>query len=258
MSEPVMHTDSPGPPRVRSTPATSSKRRRALLEIAVIATFYFAYSAVRNGFGSGAVDPEIALRNAHSLVEMERSIGLFFEPSLQTQFIDHRWFIWTMNVFYGTFHFIVTPAVLAWMFVRHPARYRVWRNALAFTTAIAIVGFSLFPVMPPRLLADCGPLGGCSGPVFVDTIAQVGGLWSFDSGLIQSVSNQYAAVPSLHIAWALWCAIVLWPRVRSWPGRALALVYPIATLFATLVTANHFWIDAVFGAFALAVGMSMA
>lgn len=235
-----------------------SRWRHASIEVATILTFYVAYSAVRNVFGSGAVDPAVALRNAQWLIDVERSIGLFFEPDLQEVFLHHRGIIWTLNVFYGTFHFIVTIGVLTWMFVRYPLPYRFWRNVLALTTGLAIIGFSLFPVMPPRLLADCGPLGGCSGPKMVDTIAEVGGLWSFDSGVMQSVSNQYAAVPSLHVAWALWCAIVLFPRVRSWYGRALLVAYPVFTSMATFITGNHFWLDAVLGAVTLGIGLGIA
>jgi hypothetical protein len=100
--------------------------------------------------------------------------------------------------------------------------------------------------MPPRLLpASYG---------FVDTLAKVGGLWSFDSGTMKAVSNQYAAMPSLHFGWSSWCLFVLWPATegRTW-ARVLLVAYPLATLFAIVVTANHFWLDAVGGATVLAV-----
>jgi hypothetical protein len=82
----------------------------------------------------------------------------------------------------------------------------------------------------------------------------VGGLWSFDSGTMQSISNQYAAMPSLHFAWATWCCLALLPTVRSRLLRILLVVYPWLTLFAVVVTANHYWLDAAGGASVLLVG----
>ncbi|MGI9613113.1 MAG: phosphatase PAP2 family protein [Acidimicrobiales bacterium] len=236
-----------------------SPGRRVAVELATIGAFYLAYSAARNRFGSASVPPDVAFENAHRIIGMERSAGLFFETELQAFFLGWQPFVWSLNVFYGTFHFVVTGATLAWLFMRLPYQYRRWRNTLAATTAFAIIGFSLFPVMPPRLLADCGLYGACAGPPMVDTIAEIGGLWTFNSGAMESVSNQYAAVPSLHIAWSLWCTAVVvsrWPRRR---GRVVAAVsYPLVTLLAVLVTANHYWLDAVFGALTLAGGAAAA
>ncbi|MDH3682889.1 MAG: phosphatase PAP2 family protein [Acidimicrobiia bacterium] len=235
-----------------------ARARRVAGELAVIGAFYLAYSAARNMFGSANVAPHVAFENAHNIIGIERSAGLFFETELQALFLGWQPVVWSLNVFYGTFHFVVTGATLAWLFLRLPDYYRRWRNTLGATTALAIIGFSLFPVMPPRLLADCGPYGACAGPELVDTIAEIGGLWTFDSGAMESVSNQYAAVPSLHIAWSLWCTAVvvsLWPR--RW-GRVVAASYPLITLLAVLVTANHYWLDAVFGALALIGGVAVA
>ncbi len=235
-----------------------TRARRVAAELAFIGVFYLAYSATRNRFGSAFVSPSVAYDNAHTIIAMERSVGLFFETELQTFFLGWRPFIWSLNVFYGTFHFIVTGATLAWLFLKLPDQYRRWRNTLAATTALGIVGFSLFPVMPPRLLADCGAYGACAGPALVDTIAEVGGLWTFDSQAMESVSNQYAAVPSLHIAWSLWCAAVVLSRRPGRWVRVAAMAYPIVTLFAVVVTANHYWLDAVFGGLVLAAGAAVA
>ncbi len=235
-----------------------NQRWRLATEIATIAVFYVAYSAVRNSFGSAEVDPADALRNAQHIIDIERSVGLFFEGPLQDLVIGAEWFVWLLNVFYGTFHFAVTIGALAWAFFRLPDQYRRWRNTLAATTGLAIIGFSLFPVMPPRLLADCGVYGGCSGSGMVDTVAEFGGLWSFDSGAMESVSNQYAAVPSLHMAWALWCALLLVPRISNRPGRALMIGYPIVTFVTILITANHYWLDAVLGLATLGAGALIA
>ena len=126
---------------------------------------------------------------------------------------------------------------------------------LGATTALAIVGFSLFPLMPPRLLDAGGLYGGARLEAeqgiepfgFVDTLEANGGPWSFDSGAMQKVSNQYAAMPSLHIAWSTWCALVMWQLTRRRWARALIVAYPLMTLFGIVVTANHFFLDAVGG-----------
>lgn len=236
----------------------SSQTHRVIVELAIVGVFYFGYSAVRNRFGSASVAPATAFENARGIIQLERSVGLFFEQELQALALNWRPLVWLLNVFYGTFHFVVTGGTLAWLFIRLPADYRRWRNTLATTTALAIVGFSVFPVMPPRLLADCGPYGACAGPRLVDTIAEIGGLWTFDSAAIESMSNQYAAVPSLHFAWSLWCAAAVVSRCRRRWGQAIAASYPIVTLFVVVVTANHYWVDAVLGALTLVVGAAVA
>jgi hypothetical protein len=134
--------------------------------------------------------------------------------------------------------------------------------------------------MPPRLLdAPCpGPNGGFGGACiasplrdtgadgiagteddgtfgFVDTLPEYGGgLWTFESDTMNSISNQYAAMPSLHIGWASWCAFAMWPLLRRRWTKAAVLLYPAATLFCIVVTGNHYWIDGVGGQVALGIG----
>ena len=99
--------------------------------------------------------------------------------------------------------------------------------------------------------SDLRPEGGFG---FVDTLAEYGGPWSFDSDTMASISNQYAAMPSLHIGWSTWCALAVWPLLRRRWTRALVLLYPLATLFCIVVTANHYWMDGVGGLLAFGVG----
>ena len=107
--------------------------------------------------------------------------------------------------------------------------------------------------MPPRLLAEHGVHYG-----FVDTLERYGSLWSFDSGTMQKISNQYAAMPSLHFAWSMWSCLVLFPVLRHRWAKALAVAYPAATLFAIVITGNHYIIDAAGGAAVLGVGYVLA
>lgn len=212
----------------------------------LILAFYVVYSVVRNSQGSAVVSEARALRNALQVIRWEKVVGIYHEEAVQEAFLDWNGFIEFWNLFYGTFHFFVTIFALVFLFRRFPARYRRWRNTLAVTTALALIGFATYPLMPPRLLpASHG---------YVDTLRVYGSLWSFDSGTMSKISNQYAAMPSLHFAWAMWCTLVLVPALRSRWAKAAAAIYPLFTLFAIVVTANHFVLDAVGGAVVLAVG----
>ena len=108
-------------------------------------------------------------------------------------------------------------------------------------------------------MGECGEFGACrADSPYVDTAVEMGGLWSFKSEAIESISNQYAAMPSLHIGWALWCALILVPRLGPAWARALAVAYPFLTLFAIVVTANHWWIDALGGILVVAIGVGFS
>ncbi|MDH4145251.1 MAG: phosphatase PAP2 family protein [Acidimicrobiia bacterium] len=232
-----------------------ARRLRWYREVGVVLAFYALYSLVRNQFGSASVSPRQAYGNALRVIDIERSFDLFVEHRIQRVLLGFEPLIKSLNVFYGTLHFIVTIGVLVLLFRRAPRRYRQWRTTLGVTTGLALVGFSLFPLMPPRLLNDFGPFGGRSIDYrFVDTLEAVGGLWSFNSDAMKSVSNQYAAMPSLHVAWALWCACALMPFFRSVGARILLASYPVVTVFAVIVTGNHYWLDAVAGATVLGIG----
>jgi hypothetical protein len=83
---------------------------------------------------------------------------------------------------------------------------------------------------------------------FVDTLDTIGGLWSYHSSAAKAIANPFAAMPSLHFGWALWCGTLWWSFARHPAVRSLSVIYPALTLLAIVVTANHFWLDAVGGA----------
>jgi membrane-associated phospholipid phosphatase len=244
-------------------------------EALIAAVFYGIYSWTRNQFGSNQVAadgiPEQPFTNAERVIDLERHLGLFHEQTVQAWFLGQRAFIQFWNVYYGTAHFAITLGVFVLLFVKRADVFPMWRNTLAAMTALAILGFAFFPLMPPRLLdTPCpvpghggAPFGGAciesdlrgpDGFGFVDTLSEFGGPWSFDSETMASISNQYASMPSLHIGWATWCAIAVWPLVRRRWLKATILLYPLVTLFCIVVTANHYWIDGVGGLVVFAVG----
>ena len=244
MTQVEARTASAGP---HAQPRSARPRRlRWWREFLYILAFYVVYSMIRNTQGSASVSVAHALGHARDLIHLERVLGLYHERWVQQEFLSQRGFMEFWNLFYGTFHFVVTVVALIMLFRRFPQRYPLWRNALAITTAVALVGFAFYPLMPPRLLpASYG---------FVDTLKVFGSLWSFDSGTMHKISNQYAAMPSLHFAWATWSTVVLAPMVKRTWARSLVFAYPAATLFAIVVTANHYFLDAVAGAVIFAIG----
>jgi hypothetical protein len=238
-------------------------------EALIIGVGYFIYSWTRNQFGSKrlAADgiPEQAFDNAEEIIRLERLLGLFHEESMQEFFIAWpRAFIQFWNTYYGVAHFFVTVLVFILLYRKRPAVFPQWRNSIVAMTVLAIVGFALFPLMPPRLLDEpCTDYGGAciasdlreGGSFgFVDTLQEYGGPWNFDSEAVADLSNQYAAMPSLHVGWAIWCAVAMWPLLRRRWQRVAVFLYPLATMFGVIVTGNHYWIDGVGGLVVFGLG----
>jgi len=224
-------------------------------QVALVLVFYGGYSFVRGQFGLGAASATHAAANASALMELERHLGIGNELALQQWFLQWPGLVRLLNIFYGLFHFVVPIVVLAALFRWAPDRYRRWRDTLAAGTALALIGFSVFPLMPPRLLCACAAGSGVDSG-FVDTLAQYGGLWSFGTHGVGAVSNQYAAMPSLHFAWAAWCALAARPLLRR--ARRFTFLYPAVTLLVIVVTGNHFWLDAVGGVAVIGAGYGVA
>jgi hypothetical protein len=250
-------------------------------EVAFGIAVYAVYSVVRNRFGSAGGGPGPAFGHAREVIDLEKALHLYFEPHLQRWYLDlpGHGLVRAWNVYYGLAHFLVTFVALVWMFRRAPERYRLWRNTLALTTCLAVVGFAAYSLMPPRLLDDPGQFGGCqiyapdaaaaaepgalSAPGcdrygFVDTVARYGGWISFGNEGMKDVSNQYAAMPSMHIGWSTWSALVLLPLLRRRWAKLLAALYPVATLTCIVLTANHYWVDGVGGLVCLLAGYGAA
>lgn len=232
-------------------------------EVLIAAAFYLIYSAIRNVFGAAAESRTIAFRHARGIIKVESWLGLWVEPTIQRWYLSlpFNGFIRLWNIFYGTAHFVVTVGVLVYTFAKAPRLYAFARTMLASTTALALIGFATYTLMPPRLLDANGPYGACSGLEqgcndygLIDTIERWGGIWKFGEGGMAAVSNQYAAMPSLHFGWSAWCAITMIVVIGSGHRRWLWLLYPAITTFCIIVTANHYWLDAFFGGVVLAAG----
>ncbi|UFR04864.1 phosphatase PAP2 family protein [Streptomyces sp. Go40/10] len=222
------------------------RRPRLWFEILLIAVSYWTYSLIRNAVPEQRHE---ALRNADWIWRAEHRIGISVEQSVNHAVNSVSWLIVGMNYYYATLHFVVTLGVLVWLYRWHPGRYAATRLVLFATTGVALVGYYLFPLAPPRLMR---------GGHFVDTV-MVHHTWgSMASGDLKHMSNQYAAMPSMHIGWSLWCGLTIFALASVPWVRVLGLLYPAATLLVIVATANHFWLDAVGGVLCLAFGCTVA
>ncbi|WP_020115921.1 phosphatase PAP2 family protein [Streptomyces canus] len=222
------------------------RRPRLWFEILLIAVSYWTYSQIRNAVPEQKAE---ALRNADWIWRMEHHLGIAVEESVNHAVNSVAWLVVGMNYYYATLHFIVTLGVLVWLYRSHPGRYAATRLVLFATTGVALVGYYLYPLAPPRLM-----IGGD----FVDTVVVHQTWGSMASGDLKQMSNQYAAMPSMHIGWSLWCGLTIFALASVPWVRVLGLVYPAATLLVIVATANHFWLDAVGGVLCLMFGYTVA
>lgn len=235
-------------------PLTRRIRHGWVLEVLGGVGVYFAYDWLREQATGTSAD---ALRHAEQIVDAERFLGIYHEHSVQDAFLGADWFISFWNIFYGTVHFVLPVVALVWLYRKGPARYVLWRTTLLFMLGLALVGFSLYPLTPPRLMPE--HYG------FVDTAAEYFNFGpqveiTFDASgqptrdAVEQFGNLFAAMPSLHVGWSTWVALALWPMVRRWWARALLALYPSAVIFGIVVTGNHWLLDAVGGWVVLGLG----
>jgi membrane-associated phospholipid phosphatase len=219
-------------PRLRWLPKGGSD---ALLQLSLFVIADILYETVRGVAESNAAT---AFNNARGIVELEQSTGLFFEHGLQTWAMGQRVLIDFANFMYVNSHFVMTTTVLVWLYLRHNERFYFVRNMFMIAMGLALVGYVLLPTAPPRFFPELG---------FVDTIAYYVNV-KHDSGLVALFFNPYAAVPSMHVAFALMISIPTLLIVRSRTAKVLWALYPLVITFVVLVTGNHWFLDAVIGA----------
>jgi membrane-associated phospholipid phosphatase len=209
--------------------------------VALIAVVLVAYDAVNN---LNPLRPTTATAHATRLMRLEMRLHLDPELGLNRWLGRHLGLGRLVGDYYDLAHLGVTLAVLGWIWWRHPARYRMLRNALLGINGLGFIVFWLFPVAPPRMLTAFG---------FIDVVAAAHSLGSWSSGSLASQANEYAAMPSLHVAWALWCAFAIWIVCKDNLRRVAAVGYAVATGLVVLATANHYFLDVVAGAMTAAL-----
>ncbi|HWK93585.1 MAG TPA: phosphatase PAP2 family protein [Luteimicrobium sp.] len=209
--------------------------REALLVVAV----YAVYSVIRN---LAPQRSSLAEHNAWNGLRLEESLRIDVEHGINDFVVAHPWIAVPANYFYATLFLPAVIGTLVWLWIRRPQVYSHYRTALVVMTLIGLICFWLYPLAPPRLLPGAG---------FVDTVPYFH-TWGMDSSGPSNtgVSNQYAAMPSLHFGWSLWCGTTLWRCASRVWQRVVGFLYPLLTLLVILATANHYLLDAVAGAIA--------
>jgi PAP2 superfamily len=214
-----------------------------LREVALVAGAMLVYFGVRN---LTAGTPEEAFANGDRIADFERSLGIAWEDAVQASVVGSDILVTLANWVYiwGHWPVILTTAVVLYLWRRD--RYYVLRNALFISGGIGFLFFALVPVAPPRLLE----LG------LVDTVTSRSD--AYRALQPPGLTNQYAALPSLHIGWNLAVGIVLFMTTTHLVVRAFAAVSPLAMGFAVVATANHFVVDVVAGVAVVVVGLAGA
>jgi PAP2 superfamily len=221
--------------------AAAPQRTPWWVELLAVSWLAWVYDLINN-LAPLRVQP--ALAHARGILHLEQTLHIDPERSLDHWLAGHYTLGVILSDYYDNAHFIVTFGLLGWIWWKRADIYRPLRNSLVLVNLLAFLVFWLYPVAPPRML------GG-----FTDVVSSTHAFGSWHTGSLASHANEFAAMPSLHIAWALWCSMVIWKiSTHAW-GRVIAVLYPCLTALAVLSTGNHFVADMLGGA--LAMGLSV-
>jgi hypothetical protein len=230
-------------------PPQQATRPRWWTELPLIALVYAAYSLGRLIVRG---DEARAVEHGLSILRLEKTLHLNAEHPLNRLFTHTPAIGIPADFIYASLHYLITPAILIWLFRRRPTQYRAARSWLMTSTLLGLIGFTFLPTCPPRLLP------AVQG--FTDTMAQYGsyGWWGGEASAprgLGGMTNQFAAMPSLHVGWALWCGVMLWKFGGSRTARIAAVAYPLTITFVVMGTANHYLLDAVAGVAVMGLGL---
>jgi hypothetical protein len=218
-------------------------RPRWWVEGLVIVWLCWVYDAINN---LAPLRLHVAIAHAQAVLALERSLHLHPELALDRWVAGHHTLGLLLSLYYDNAHFIVTLGLLGWLWWKRADLYRPLRNALVIVNRLGFAVFWLYPVAPPRMLKG-----------YTDVVASTHAFGGWHTGVLASQANQLAAMPSLHIAWAVWCTITLWRISRRTWVRALAVLYPCVTAVAVLATGNHFLLDIAGGLLAIAAAVAI-
>lgn len=256
-----MSTSAPGAPtqaaRSRRLVTISSaivryvKIARWPREVGIVVGVYGLYQLGRMASGGRRSE---AVANGRDIIRWESMWNLHPEIVLNEWISDNLLWAVAASYFYAALHYVVTPAVLIWVFLQHHRSYTLARNTLIASTFVGLVGFYVLPTAPPRLVP---------GLQVQDTLAQTQeyGWWDSAASVprgLANLANQYAAMPSLHVGWALWCGVLIGVLAhRTWV-KTLGVLYPCLTSLVVLATGNHYFIDVFAGALTMGLGLGLA
>ena len=236
--------------------------RRDALEAALVAIAFLLYFGVR---GAVIERPEIAYRHALDIIDVQRSLGIFWEDGMNNWVRDHLFISQSMNIVYFYLHFPLIIAFGIWLYIFRRHKYTLMRDAFLASGAIALVIYWAYPVAPPRVLPELAARFDPNAPAYVrgflDTLqAQLG--YAYDTQSTRAFVNPYAAVPSLHFGWDLLLGLgiiwAFWKERWIWIMAPVGLALPILQVFSITLTANHFFLDAVAGGVVAMAGLGVA
>jgi hypothetical protein len=200
---------------------------------------YGLYQLVRALVARNPLDPGYTpFGNATKVIDLERATHVFIEPSVQSWTARAHWLMDLADWNYVNAQYLVTVGALLYIYLRRNESFPVVRNMLLVAIAIALVGYIVFPTAPPRLMPEWG---------FSDSVRDFTGV-SAERGASGALLNMYAAVPSMHVCFALMVALPMVRLVRRWPVRMLWALYPLWITFVVIATGNHYLFDALLGA----------
>ncbi len=207
-----------------------------LRQLLLFVTAYLLYQLVRGLVNGG--NGYKPFGDAIKIIDFERLLHVFVEPSIQawTSSVD-----WLMDLAAWTYlnaHVVVTIGALTFIYLRRNDSFYFVRNTFMVAMAIALVGYALYPTAPPRLMPAWG---------FTDSISQFLGTPHVDAGPAKALLNLYAAVPSMHVCFAVMIGVPMARLARSWPARLTWRAYPLLVTFVVVATGNHYLTDVVLG-----------
>jgi hypothetical protein len=217
----------------------------AVRQIVLFAAVYYAYRLVR-----GVVDGQTAVsfENARSIISVERSMHLFFEPAVNAWSQATPVVTAATSWLYINAHFLLTVGVLLWLYFFRNRSFYFVRNMFVVSMLVALVGYTVFPTAPPRLFPEWG---------FQDSVSNFLG-YSTDTASVSVLFNPFAAVPSMHVCFALIVGLSVARLVRPRALKIAWACYPLLMTFVVVATANHWWADAVLGAATAAFAVMVA
>ena len=218
---------------------------RALREIALVGVGLLIYFLIRGNVTDRTAQ---AMANAAAVIELQRALGIFWEPAMQRWILDSAAQIRFWNWVYFWAHAPAIVVVGLWLLWRHYPTYVLLRNALLVSAVIGLITYWSYPVAPPRLVDGYG---------FVDTMALYSPV-SYQAQSLRPFVNPYAAMPSLHFGWAVLVGVGIYLVWRDARGHALAVLLPALMGLAIVLTANHYILDGVAGFVVAAVGLAAA
>ncbi|HEX3426722.1 MAG TPA: phosphatase PAP2 family protein [Acidimicrobiales bacterium] len=236
------------PVDANSDDAAPARRQRSPLwiELLVVAWLCVLYDSISN---DAPLRLQAALAHARSILHVEAILHLHPELALNHWAARHAGIALQLSDFYDIAHFVVTLGLVAVLWFWFPRIYPPLRNTLVLINVIGFVVFWLYPLAPPRMLPSAG---------FVDLVAVTHAWGSWRVGALASQANELAAMPSLHIAWAVWSALAAWRILKGRWWRGVVFTYPGMTAIAVMATANHYFLDVVAGVATIAAAYWLA